>query len=285
MVLLLILPKINYFFSGNLPEYLEPKYKENSVNESIEMSKTFSGSLLDNEILKLELSQLTNIENVDNQIQEFKKVLFEVADTYIETESAYDLVSHVIHHLIKLIGSIRPTIEGMEDFILDNRRHWRDMKEWMGNPGGSQEMESRGWRNISEKFLLNIEEMESVDIGTFLEHFKEILNRVDIEIETLRKRRTINLVFKEGIFRESKGSIKVGDYSSFLSVDESEGKATLIYSRDASLIDKRTSLRQANSICKSGFLLGNARRIGMGCELVESNGNEKEQQQNFSSLP
>ncbi|MHA1989904.1 MAG: hypothetical protein ACW981_04055 [Candidatus Hodarchaeales archaeon] len=276
MVLLILLPKINHFFSENLPEYLEPKYKDDSAKESVEMSKTFSGSLLDNNMLKVDFNELTNKENVENQIQEFKKVLFEVADTYIETESAYDLVSHVVHHLIRLIGSIRPTIEGMEDFIIDNRRHWRDMKKWMGNPGGSQEEESNDWRYLSEKFLLNVEGMVGVQIGTLLENFKEILNRVDIEIETLRKRRTINLVYKEGNFHESKGAIKVGDYASFLSVDETEGKTTLIYSRNVSLVDKRTALRQANSICRSGFLLGNGRRIGMGCELVESEGNEEE---------
>ena len=239
------------------------------------MSKTFSGSLIDAEVLRTPLKNLINKETVVNQIDEFKKLLFSVADTYIETESAYDLVSNVIHELLKLFGSINPTIEGMEDFIIENRRRWREMKEWMGNPSGSLTQESKAWRDISEKILLELEEMENITIGNFLTHYKEVLNTADVEIETLRKTRTIKLVFKEGTFHESKGTIKSGDYEAFLSIDESELKTILVYSRDISLISKKNALRQANSICKSGFLLTNGRRIGIGCILEESEVSEE----------
>jgi hypothetical protein len=123
--------------------------------------------------------------------------------------------------------------------------------------------------------LLELEGMENKDIGTFLSYYKEVLNTADVEIETLRKTRTIILVFKEGNFHESKGTIKSGDYEAFLSIDEPELKTMLVYSREASLISKKTALRQANSICKSGYLLTNGRRIGAGCTLEQSEVSEE----------
>ena len=46
-----------------------------------------------------------------------------------------------------------------------------------------------------------------------------------------------------------------------------EGQAKLSFSPDAGLIVRRTVSRQAESVCKSGFLLETGERIGMGMTL------------------
>jgi len=47
----------------------------------------------------------------------------------------------------------------------------------------------------------------------------------------------------------------------------SSGKAKLTFTSEAGLIARRTASRQAESICKSGFLLKSGERIGLGMTL------------------
>ena len=51
-----------------------------------------------------------------------------------------------------------------------------------------------------------------------------------------------------------------------------EGIAKLSFSPDAGLILRRTASRQAESVCKSGFLLDTGERIGIGMtlEIIEA---------------
>lgn len=73
----------------------------------------------------------------------------------------------------------------------------------------------------------------------------------------------VRLIFKNRNFSE--GREETGDAVLILEETTSTGK--LEYSPDAGLIIRRTARRQAESICKSGFLLGTGKRIGMGFKL------------------
>jgi len=75
----------------------------------------------------------------------------------------------------------------------------------------------------------------------------------------------VRLVFKNKTFTE--GREEAGDAVLFL--DEATQSGKLEYSPEAGLILRRTARRQAESICKSGFLLATGKRIGAGFTLVE----------------
>ncbi|MFW9927984.1 MAG: hypothetical protein ACFFD1_01175 [Candidatus Thorarchaeota archaeon] len=73
------------------------------------------------------------------------------------------------------------------------------------------------------------------------------------------------LIFKDKLFIEGEAA----DSTAVLTIDESNLKATLSYSSTANLVDRRTALRQAQSICKTGFLLSDGKRIGKDCKLED----------------
>ena len=73
----------------------------------------------------------------------------------------------------------------------------------------------------------------------------------------------VRLIFKNRTFSE--GREESGD--AVLILDEATLTGKLEYSPDAGLIMRRTARRQAESICKSGFLLGSGKRIGLGFKL------------------
>lgn len=75
----------------------------------------------------------------------------------------------------------------------------------------------------------------------------------------------VRLVFKNMSFTE--GREETGD--AVLILDEATQSGKLDYSPETSLILRRTARRQAESICKSGFLLANGKRIGAGFALID----------------
>ncbi|MHA2276930.1 MAG: hypothetical protein ACXAC2_14250 [Candidatus Kariarchaeaceae archaeon] len=72
----------------------------------------------------------------------------------------------------------------------------------------------------------------------------------------------VRLIFKDRNFSE--GREQTGD--AVLILDEATSTGKLEYS-STSLILRRTARRQAESICKAGFLLSNGKRIGIGFKL------------------
>ncbi len=75
----------------------------------------------------------------------------------------------------------------------------------------------------------------------------------------------VKLIFKEHSFSE--GREESGDAALF--IDEATNTAKLEYSPGAGLILRRTARRQAENITKSGFLLANGKRIGLGFVLKD----------------
>lgn len=73
----------------------------------------------------------------------------------------------------------------------------------------------------------------------------------------------VKLVFKDRSFSEGKD--QSGDAT--LSLDEATQSAKLEFSPGVGLVLRRTARRQAESICKSGYQLMNAGRIGAGFSL------------------
>jgi len=73
----------------------------------------------------------------------------------------------------------------------------------------------------------------------------------------------VRLIFKNRTFSE--GREESGD--AVLILDEVTQTGKLEYSPDVGLVMRRTARRQAESICKSGFLLRNGKRIGIGFRL------------------
>ncbi|OLS25937.1 MAG: hypothetical protein HeimC3_12110 [Candidatus Heimdallarchaeota archaeon LC_3] len=79
----------------------------------------------------------------------------------------------------------------------------------------------------------------------------------------------IKLVYKDKLFVETSNTETTGDTLATLSIDESNMVASLSFSNDANLIERRTAKRQANSILKTGFLLSDGKRVGKECKLQD----------------
>ncbi len=75
----------------------------------------------------------------------------------------------------------------------------------------------------------------------------------------------VRLIFKNRTFSE--GREETGE--ALLILDEATQSGKLDYSPDASLILRRTARRQAESICRSGYLLATGKRVGQGFTLIE----------------
>lgn len=73
----------------------------------------------------------------------------------------------------------------------------------------------------------------------------------------------VRLVFKNGTFSE--GREESGD--AVLILDEATQTGKLEYSGNIGLVLRRTARRQAESICKAGFLLGTGKRVGENFKL------------------
>ena len=80
----------------------------------------------------------------------------------------------------------------------------------------------------------------------------------------------VKLLYKDKIFVEPDSEQDTAGAIAVLEINESTGKAVLTFTPDAGLIDKRTSQRQAQSICKTGFTISNGKRVGVHCELTIS---------------
>ena len=73
------------------------------------------------------------------------------------------------------------------------------------------------------------------------------------------------LKFVKGEFVETEGSGSEATLE--LTPGSPNGTAKLSFSGEAGLITRRTASRQAESICKSGFLLKSGERVGTGMQL------------------
>ncbi len=74
------------------------------------------------------------------------------------------------------------------------------------------------------------------------------------------------LLYKDKIFVEPEKNDTTGAIA-VLELNDETKKAILTFTPETTLIDRRTSQRQAQGICKSGFLLNGGKRIGIGCNL------------------
>ena len=75
-----------------------------------------------------------------------------------------------------------------------------------------------------------------------------------------------NLIFRDQSFIEMKED-RNKEKNTVLEINTELKEAKLTFSKESSLIDQRTAQRQAESICKVGFLLKTGERIGKGSAL------------------
>ncbi|MHA2248919.1 MAG: hypothetical protein ACXAD7_01090 [Candidatus Kariarchaeaceae archaeon] len=75
------------------------------------------------------------------------------------------------------------------------------------------------------------------------------------------------LLFIDGEFAELNKTGKEETAMLEIIPDGSSGTSRLTFSPGAGLIARRTASRQAENVCKSGFLLGSGERIGIGTKL------------------
>ncbi len=80
----------------------------------------------------------------------------------------------------------------------------------------------------------------------------------------------INLIFKDKTFNELKNK-KPEKADVILEINTELKESTLTFPTKTTLVDRRTAQRQAESICKVGYLMKTGQRIGQGSKLEIKN--------------
>lgn len=83
----------------------------------------------------------------------------------------------------------------------------------------------------------------------------------------MAKDNIIKLIYRDKIFQEPENADDTADVVAVLDINDDTKISVLTYTPDVGMIDKRTSQRQAQGICKTGFQLESGERIGVGSEL------------------
>jgi hypothetical protein len=78
----------------------------------------------------------------------------------------------------------------------------------------------------------------------------------------------LKIYFKETAFIEEKNFNIFGSEDAFLEIKPNKREAQLTYKPECNFVIKKIIERQAQSICKSGFLLESGERIGRGYTLI-----------------
>ena len=274
MVFILFIPTITSIFCSKLPYLLVNKYDKEALTKSIDFSTHISKLLLTNENYQKNIKGLSSKDLellLENQIRLFKDLMIDNSQSYLEVEEAYELLDRIFLDISALLIKTPHTVYGLEDSIIYARRQWRKNKEWVDN----------SWRSASENLLIEIEGLEDKKVELIIDTMKNILDVVLKEVEELKKKNTIKLSFnnKEKMFIEGKANMGKEEVIAFLTIDPVNNNAKLIFTAETSIVDKRTAERQATSICKTGFLMHDGRRVGMGCSLEEIDEYASEQPQ------
>lgn len=80
----------------------------------------------------------------------------------------------------------------------------------------------------------------------------------------------IKLFFKDTEFMEEKKLMLPDTELAILEINTETKESILTFKPEIQFVDKKVAERQAQSICKTGFLLNNGERIGSGCNLKMS---------------
>ena len=80
----------------------------------------------------------------------------------------------------------------------------------------------------------------------------------------------IKLFFKDTEFLEEKKLLLPETELAILEINTETKEATLDFKPEIHFVDKKVAERQAQSICRTGFLLDSGERIGSGCNLIIS---------------
>jgi hypothetical protein len=240
---------------------MEERLREMPVkDESKPLTRTVMKKILEEELFQkefLELDKNDFNELIGRQVDHFKAILIAETKEQLGTYETDDLLVKLSRISVGAIKSIKPTINSLEDTIIAGRREMRMNKDWLGTE----------YRPLSEKLLLQFEELPIEKISIFLSEFRKKLEVIEIDIEDSRRSEVIKLVYEDSSFHEVKRDTIISEALAILKIDQETQKATLTYSKDATLIDKRTAQRQADSITRTGFEMTDKRRIGMNCQL------------------
>lgn len=251
----LLIPKITLKLEEELPNYID---KEKTRAHC----KNIAESLLKNPLVMerfLTLDETQYKDLVERQIKLLTDTVnAELADDMEDNQIDITLAK-LSRALVGWIQSISRTTTGVEDAMIATRRDWRANRTWLGNI----------YREPSEKVLLQLEELPSDKIIAFLSTLQKTLAQVEQDIEDLRSTEVVKLCYTNASkeFEEVRRETNLLEAVAILELNQETKAARLTYSDDASLVDKRTALRQAKSIVKSGTRIGDGRLIGMHYQL------------------
>lgn len=189
------------------------------------------------------------------QANAFKKIFFSnTINLAIDDEALDKVFLTILKEAIELVYRLDPNSQGIENALIQARREYR---------GNTWLVEYDSYRNITETVLLNLEKMTNSQIPALLFYFAKALELVINEIQEMRSKGIITLVYVDSEFIELKRGQDYPNIVATLTLDQASRTATLKFLKDSNLLARRSAQRLAHTVVKFGFELPDLRRVGL----------------------
>ena len=188
-----------------------------------------------------------------NQGLTFKKIFFSQTKDKFDDGTLDQLLMTILKESIEYIYRIDPNCQGIENSLIQARREFRG-NTWLEG--------YETYRHISETILLNLEKMSNSQIPALIFYFAKALEQIINEIQEMRARGIVNLIYTESEFIEMKRGIEYPNIVATLSLDQTSKTAVLKFRKNSNLLDRRSAQRLAHSVVKFGFERSDSTRVG-----------------------
>ena len=193
-----------------------------------------------------------------NQGTAFKKIFYASTKDNFDGEELDQVFITILKESIELLYKIDPNSQGIENSLGQARREFRG-NTWLEGYDT--------FRHISETVLLNFEKMSNSQIPALIFYYAKALEQLVNEIEEIRSRGIINLVYIDSQFIEMKRGVEYPNQVATLKLDQTSRTAFLRFHKQSNLLDRRSAQRLAHSVVKFGFELPDSTRIGLNYSL------------------
>lgn len=193
-----------------------------------------------------------------NQGTAFKKIFYASTKDSFDGEALDQVFVNLLKESIELLYKIDPNCQGIENSLGKARREFRG-NTWLEG--------YETYRHVSETVLLNFEKMSNSQIPALIFYYAKALEQILNEIQEIRSRGIISLVYIDSQFVEMKRGEDYPNYVATLKLDQTSRTAFLRFNKQSNPLDKRSAQRLAHSVVKFGFELPDATRIGLNYSL------------------
>lgn len=251
---LILVPRI----ATNLEFHLLDLNSDNKVRNIINnmLKNIFSEHVLVADFWNANLDDFKHLSY--RQGSAFKKIFYNQTKDVYDDEDLDQIFITILKECIELLYKIDPNSQGIENALGQARREFRG-NTWLEG--------YETYRHVSETVMLNLEKMTNSQIPALIFYFAKALEQIVNEIQELRNKGTVTLVYVDSHFVELKKGQDYPDLVAILILDQTSRTATLKINKKSNPLEQRSAQRLAHSIVKFGFERSDSIRVGVNYPL------------------